>query len=61
VDLLWEHSDDYFQGFEEKLSYLRNSDLAMAVVPGLEEGPNCLFDGFNRSARNSSNPVRSCL
>ena len=61
MDVLWEHSGDHFQVFEEELSCLRKGDLTIAEVSGLEEGLNCLFDDFNRSAYNLSNPVRSCL
>jgi len=61
VNSLWEYSGDYFQEFKEELPCLRKGDLAIAVVLGLNEGLNRLFDGLNRSAHNMSNPVRSCL
>ena len=48
MDLLWEHSGEHFQVFEEELSYLRKSDLAIAAIPGLEKGLHHLFDRFNR-------------
>jgi len=58
---LWEYSDDYFHAFED-FSCLRKDDLAIAAVPELDEGLNRLFNGFNWSAHNLSNPVvRGCL
>ena len=61
MDSLWEYSGNYFQALEEELSYFRKGDLAIAAVPNLKEGLNCLFDGFNWSTHNPSNPVRRCL
>jgi len=45
---LWEHPGNHFQDFEEKLSYLRKGDLAIAMVPNPKEGLNRLFKEFNR-------------
>ena len=61
MELLWKDSGEHFQAYEEKLSYLWKGDLAIAAVPGVEKGLNRLFDGFNRSVHNLSNPVMSCL
>ena len=48
MELLLEDSSEHFQAFEEELPCHRKGDLAIAVVPGLEEELNRLFDGFDR-------------
>ena len=37
MDPLWEYSGDYFQAFEEEISYLRKVDLAIATLLGPEK------------------------
>ena len=47
MEPLWEHSGEHFQAFEEGTFLSRKGDLNIGAVPGLEEGLNHLFDGFN--------------
>ena len=47
MELLWEDFGEHFQVFEDEFPYLRKGDLPIAVMLGLEEELNRLFDGFD--------------